>query len=475
MKILIVSWFFPPANTIGAVRIGNATRFLLDRGHDVRVLAGKDLPYAQTLKIDLPAERIHYAKWADVNALPRIIKGMFVPRRATADPKAPSAPQPGSEVSPSIVGALSDQLRNLYVHLTNFPDNRAGWFPYAFRTGRRMLETWKPDLVFASGPPFTTLLVGDRLSRRYDLPLVVELRDRWSDDPYYPPPRWRIWMDRLAERHIVNRASGITTVSAPWADTYRKVYAKPVAVVFNGYDTDLCPATPSRGSDQAEALRIVYTGGIYPGRRDPTPLFQAVSSLGPDADKVRIEFFGTDPNHVLPLAARHGAIDQVVLHPAVSHEDAVVQQCNADVLLLMQWNNPKEQGNVPGKFFEYIGALRPILVLGLEDGVPATILRERGAGLFSNDPQQIAGQIADWIRTKHDKGHIPPLPTEVRRGLSRDEQCGELERFLLRIGGPEEAQTGSADGGSAQAPADRPRRSGARAAETEVPKAGVNE
>ncbi len=68
MKILVVSWYFPPANTIAAVRIGKLVKFLIDRGHDVRAIGGKDLPYPQTLEIDLPPERIAYAPWADVNA-----------------------------------------------------------------------------------------------------------------------------------------------------------------------------------------------------------------------------------------------------------------------------------------------------------------------------------------------------------------------------------------------------------------------
>src|SRR3546814_20014060 len=69
------------------------------------------------------------------------------------------------------------------------------------------------------------------------------------------------------------------------------------------------------------------------------------------------------------------------------HEEALRRQLESDILVLLQWNDPKEQGSVPGKFFEYLGARRPILVLGLHDGVPATILRERNAGFFSNEPK----------------------------------------------------------------------------------------
>ena len=38
MKVLIVSFAFPPSNVIGAVRVGKLARYLDRRGHDVRVL-----------------------------------------------------------------------------------------------------------------------------------------------------------------------------------------------------------------------------------------------------------------------------------------------------------------------------------------------------------------------------------------------------------------------------------------------------
>jgi hypothetical protein len=40
MRILLLSWYFPPGNTIGAIRVGKLARYLHAAGHDVRVICG---------------------------------------------------------------------------------------------------------------------------------------------------------------------------------------------------------------------------------------------------------------------------------------------------------------------------------------------------------------------------------------------------------------------------------------------------
>jgi hypothetical protein len=228
---------------------------------------------------------------------------------------------------------------------------------------------------------------------------------------------------------VVASARAVVTVSEPWAKRYAEAYGKPVLVVLNGFDPEDYAGRESAGALGSPFLEIVYTGGIYPGRRDPRPLFEALAQSPELRSAVRVQFYGTSPEQALPPAATAGVQDQVVVHPHLARPAIAAIQQRADVLLLMQWNDPREQGNLPGKLFEYLGARRPILGLGLEDGVPAQIIRERGAGCFSNDPAQIASQLSAWVETKRRLGHLPPLPPEANAGFTRAEQFGRLERF----------------------------------------------
>jgi hypothetical protein len=432
MKVLLVSYYFAPANSMGALRVSRLASFLVRRGHDVRVLAAADPGPPPALECDLPEERVLRTAQLDVNWLPR--------RLATVRNALRSAPREGIEPGHACASRRQGPHRGdagllraaamLYTNALNWPDARAGWLPYAWRAGERLVRTWRPDLIYASSPPPTSLLLGKLLSARCGAPWVAEFRDRWSDDPYVERPRWRQGLERRLERRIVGSARAIVTVSEPWAERYAAAYGRPVLVVLNGFDPDDYAGRESAGAMGSPFLEIVYTGGIYPGRRDPTPLFHAIARSGELRSAVRVRFYGTNREHALPLAAAAGAQDQVVVHPHLPRREIAAIQQRADVLLLMQWNDPREQGNLPGKLFEYLGARRPILGLGLEKGVPANIIRERAAGCFINDPALIAAQLTTWLETKRRLGHLPPLPPAAAVGFTRAEQFGRLERVI---------------------------------------------
>jgi hypothetical protein len=433
VKVLILSWYFPPVNTIGALRVGKFARFLLERGHDVGVVAGSKWGAPETLPLGVPLTRITYARPFDVNAVPNWIQRQLRRPKPPATTSAPELHSADDRPQSQHKSALR-QLSDLYLLVTNIPDNRIGWLPAANVACRRMCRDWRPDLIFASGPPFTAFLAARHISERVRVPWVAELRDRWADDPYDDSPRWRHALDERLERRILKTARGLVTVTEPWAEFYRHKYESRVVTIYNGFDPrdfarpELDPAPPENPH-----LVIGYTGGIYPGRRDPTPLFQALRLLGEAGEDIRVVFCGTNPAHVYPLADRASVRHLVEVRPPVPHRQSLEFQRQADVLLLMQWNDPREQGNCPGKFFEYLGSLRPVLILGLEDGVPASIVRQRTAGFCLNDPGMIAAQLRAWLREKREFGRVRALPEVTREGLSRDVQFAQLEKFLTEM------------------------------------------
>ncbi len=425
--------YFPPYNAIGSIRAGKLAKHLLERGHDVRIIAAERTGPPKTLPLEVPLDRVLYTPWWEINGIPRVLARL---RRHLFGKKQHQETGAEGDAGP-LAGAANGPPQSilrpialLYQNLFNWPDARVGWLPFALLGARKHLRDWAPDILYASSPPATALVVGQRLARRYGVPWVAEFRDRWAEDPYDPRPPWRAALDRRLERRVLSSARGIVTVSETWAQAYRERYRKPTAVIYNGfmpenYERQLSEPPPG----DRDSLRIVYTGAVYAGR-DPAPLWQALRLMGPAAYSTQIEFYGTPGAAVLAGAARHGVSDRVAVRGALPHDEAVRLQSGADVLLLLQWNSPSEAGNIPGKLFEYLGARRPILALGYPEGETARIIQERAAGLFSNDPEAIAEWLQALLETKRKDGHIAPLPETARTGFSREAQFGRLEGFL---------------------------------------------
>jgi glycosyltransferase involved in cell wall biosynthesis len=429
MRVLIVSGYFPPFAPMSGVRASKLAKHLLTSGHDVRVLAARNLPFPPLLKPEIPKSKIHYSRHADINALPKWVARL---RHSASTPPSGDKPQlvSPSGAHPSVVRTLMRKLSVFYTDLTNWPDPQIGWLPYAVADGTKLLKEFRADLIYVSAPPLTGLLVARRLARRFGIPWVAEFRDLWIDHPYYDAPSWRRPLERLQHNIVVGDASALVTVSDEWRELLAARFHKPTATILNGFDPDDYPLEPSSTPTESQTLTILYTGTLYPGRRDPTPLFHAVRQLGEGRHAIRMQFYGADESIVPDLASKAGVADQVEVFAPVSYERVVTLQREADILLLLRWNDPSERGVVPGKLFEYVGARRPVLSLGFEEGAVPEIIRSRRLGLVSEDPEVIRRALQGWLDEKATTGRIEALPIESRDGLSRSDQFKKLEDFL---------------------------------------------
>ena len=411
MRLLLVSYWFPPTNAIGAVRTGKFAKYMHEAGHAIRVIAG---PRAAPLS--LPLE---------------------VPEPAVSRPGGPAPfppPDRASAVAPASVSIETGRsrakaaLRRHWYALRQIPDKQASWIVPAVAQGGAILRDFRPDLILASAPPYSGLIAAARQSAASGVPWVAELRDPWFGNSYNDRPAWRDWLDRVMERRTLRSAAALVAVSPVVARNLGRAYRQPVATILNGYAPE--DLTPPHPPVPHETLSIVYTGTIYEGHRDPSPLFAAIARL-PEASRrrVRVVFYGPSEHQVAALAERCGVRGQVVVMPSVGYRDSLAVQAEADILLLLQRDHPSDEGNLPAKAFEYLGALRPILLIGYAKGVLAGMIRARNAGLVANDPDQIAAQLEAWISQVAARG-IPASPQSARAGLSRVEQFAEYERFL---------------------------------------------
>ena len=411
MRLLVVSAAFPPHNSVGAVRVGKLAKFLHLRGHDVRIVSVKDSPRAQTLPVEVPPEFVTYTDGVNINWLPELILGG---RKKVV--------REGFQSNNGRLAALG----RLYKELFNFPDQLVGWIPFAYLAATRVAREFKPDALYASGGPWSSLLTAHLVHRRLGIPWFAEFRDPWTDTPLYHHSRIRTFLERAIERRVVSSCLGLITASEPWTERLGRSFSKPAVTVRNGIDLDDVAAAQSVRCASEDKLSIVHTGLIHPGKRDPAPLFDAIRRLGPLGGRVQVTFIGTKQKEIPTLAQAYRVESAVNTLNSVPRSEALAYQRGADLLLLLLWD-PGEADVYPAKLFEYAAMKRPILLIGPQEGVAAKLIRDRGLGMVSNEPER----IANYISAQFTSGVERPRPTTGSvEGLERHQQFLILEEFL---------------------------------------------
>ncbi|MEP6763218.1 MAG: glycosyltransferase [Gemmatimonadaceae bacterium] len=435
------------------MRVSKTAKFLHRFGHEVRVIAGLNQPYPMGARLEIPAEHVSYTPWLDVDVpYQRTLSTLQAARRALK--RKSSVPDGAAGVESAwqrLHGTsseaknsrtLSERVRFAYQDLIHVPDSSIGWYRSAVREGRRVIKEFQPDVIFASASPTTCLLVARKLSRESGIPWVGELRDLWADNHYGNSSRIRHSVDQWLERRTLSSAAAVVTVSEPLAESLRAKYDAPVSVVLNGFDVDDINDNAQTTAEQTISklegatkpkLELLHCGTVL-AQRDPSPLFDALKLMGEDGRNVIVRFLGgMSPemrNHLQTLAAARGVANQLQFVAMVPHAEAVRLQREADVLLLLTWNNPLERGVYTGKLFEYIGAKRPILSVGLADGVAADLIRNRKFGFASDNAEKIAIQLASWLAEKRTQGLLPAPKSDDVQEFTREAQTRVLERVL---------------------------------------------
>ena len=258
-------------------------------------------------------------------------------------------------------------LGNLYKKWLNVPDGQIGWYPLRSERTRSIKTTeLRFDICQLLARYFSS--VAWKLSKKHGVPWVAEMRDLWTLSPYLNLPKWRLSLEKKLEKIILRTAIGFVTVSEPLARDLRTLVDRPVEVINNGFDPKDYPEKKSTNNSNAK-IKIIHTGTIYPGKRDPSILFKALNRLGQEKDKFSVEFYGRYTGFLKLLIEKYNLSQNVSIYASVDHKTSLQLQSEAEITLLLLWDNHKEEGSFTGKFFEYIGAQRPILVIGPKENV----------------------------------------------------------------------------------------------------------
>lgn len=367
MRILIISTFFPPLNSIASLRSYSWAKYWFLAGHDVTVLTTKK-------QIDTLSDLTF--KSGDYRII-EVPSPLIMQRLKTNYHQFQKA-----EIQPSIKGWIKQKMASLFRYLRNkkgifnacrMPDFMDLWISPALKA----IDKEKPwDLVVSTSGPYSMHFIARAIKKRGQAKQwIADFRDPWTDNHIYkgifPFNLFEGWI----EKRILATADKLTTVSEVWGKGLALRHGRErVHVIQNGLDSENLTFLPKQSIFAENGkYRIVHTGTIYPGKQNPEPLFEAIRILESDPEisedvlnKLEVIFVGPQMDYVLELTKKYEVSHRVRLEGFVKLEKALTMQRDAHALLFFPWNDLFGLGTgvMSGKIYEYLFSQTQLLAVG---------------------------------------------------------------------------------------------------------------
>lgn len=425
MRILILTYYWPPGSGPGVQRWLKMSHELCEAGHDVSVVTVADGAYPSmdeslVMEVDPRVRVIRTATREPFRLFNRLRgkKGKEIPVGLT-----------GIKESSSPIQRFAIWLRANYF----IPDARKGWRPYAIRAIEDILNEQEIDIIITSGPPHSLHKVGQHFQMTHGLKWVADFRDPWVNIHYHElmpmGPKAKEKHQRM-EDEVLRRADLVTVVSPGMKREFHD-RANHCQVVYNGFDQEDFREVSTVPSD--DIFSISYVGNLKPNQ-NVEALWTALTELCEESEefktKLRLRLIGRkDPgliarlSHMLP----EGSLQDI---PFLEHKQAVEAMCESTILLFVIPKAKDNSGILTGKLFEYLASGRPMLSIGPVDGDAAMILNDCGRPkmLTYDDKEGMKVQLVKQFENKAE-----PMPISGSELFSRKNQTQELISTLESI------------------------------------------
>lgn len=424
LRILIVAHAFPPLNVIGSHRSYSWARFWRDEGHEIHVLTPSkhDIDGMMDLERDLRGICVYEVS--------------YLPIRTSH----PGTVHTGTHSAAGRWEWLKTITRRARFSLAMFGDPRLLAYRPMVRKGMDIIREAQFDFIIATSPPEVDFFVARTLSRRTGVPWVADFRDLWFRDMRLYQSRLASWLSGPVNSWLMKCAAVLVTVSRGLRVRLSEYTGREVLISYNGFfEADRYTLPHSQPKSDGK-LHIVYTGRLYPGKRDPEPLFRAIRSLrtkGYDPkSRIVVDFYGFDDPWLRGLVRTYELEKTVSLHGFVPYSQSMALQHAADVLLFLDWTDMQAEGVLTGKLFEYLGAGRPILSLGRrKDSEAAHLIAEANCGVTLTTDDEVENFLLRLLSSDR----LPSVASAARDLFSRERQARLLlEALTERILSPVE-------------------------------------
>lgn len=418
MRILILSYHYPPLNVIASNRAHAFFKYLLRFGFEVDLVT---------------------LDWQEKNGGVEAVRGEGFRVEETPGGRifrlrVSEAPAEGETVRWKIIrnwvmGYFDEGLASLH---------GAGRCFDAFVEQQVQRDSY--DAIIGIFSPHQHLRTCARIHKKFGIPYVLDFRDLWSNrvlhEAYSPRLAERLQdaAVRFHWRKWMKHALFFTTVSAPHQAFLSSLTSQTGYAITNGFDADDFP--PQVTKRAGDPLQIAHIGTLYESQ-DLRPFLEGFRRFADEHPGAKAHFVGGDvPSWGRGLTARKREVrsyletflkpEQFELSERLPRTEAlqILQECD----LCYFPSFPGVKGTYSGKFFEYLGSGKPILSVPADHGVVDEAMERCAAGRVASTAAAVYQFLSEFAagEYKHE------LKQEAVDAFSREATVRRLAEHLHR-------------------------------------------
>jgi galactitol-specific phosphotransferase system IIB component len=381
-KILIITYYWPPAGGPGVQRWLKFVKYLPDFGVQPIVYIPENPTYP-IVDENLVKEVSDKATILKQKIFEPYQLASFLSKNKTKKMNSGIIP---NQKKQSFLDKVFLWIRgNLFI-----PDARFFWVKPSVSYLEKYIIENNIDTIVTSGPPHSLHLIGMELKKKLNVKWFADFRDPWTTIGYHKSLRLSNYAAKKhkdLESSVLNTADTIIVTSKTTKTEFQVLTTKPIAVITNGFDVE---KVEKQTLDAKFSLAHI---GSFLSARNPKLLWESLVELAAEIpyfkSHLEIKLIGAVSQEVLDSIADFGLDVYLNNLGYVSHQEAIAHQRKSQVLLLIEIDSEETKSIIPGKLFEYMVSNRPIIAIGPNGSDFAEIITNTNTGVFFDYSEKV--------------------------------------------------------------------------------------
>lgn len=393
-KVLIITYYWPPAGGSGVQRWLKFSKYLPENGWTPIVYTPSSPSFEildEDLLSDIPPE---VEVWKTPIWEPYHLKDRIFGKSGSSN--AGIVRNKGS-VMHSIISWIRG---NVFI-----PDPKVFWVKPSIKFLTKKISDTNITHIISTGPPHSMHLIALGLKKKFpQLKWIADFRDPWSEFlleafKYSEKSKQK---HRKLEKEVLKHADITLTVSETWEQDFKRLGAKQVRMITNGYDEHDFQMQVKQNNQF-----VIGHFGLMNYFRNPKNLWKALNDLCDEnpafKDRLELRFAGNVDAEILQYISQFDHLkDKVVNLGYLTHKEVVSEYYQCSVLLLLLYSSEIGNGSYPGKIFEYFASKKPILAFGPLPSNVNDLMEKAQVGLYySYDEQELKQGILSLFEEKN--------------------------------------------------------------------------